>query len=460
MKKIFIYGMFMAGALLTGCNEDFNTDVAAPQAWEQEAAAEALGFSTKAVATVDLGATTADSVQVCTFTVPTGATAFEMTFFKDITLGGNPVTKTLKMSKDGKVAKSELQDLLVSFYGRRPVERGMQAEGQVVVLNNGQAIRAKAAAVEVKAIPEAPVIESAYYVVGTNNGWNFQDGSGKFAHSGKDVYEDPVFVATIEAPVKADGTREDFWFKIAPQSVLESGDGATALGVVKNGDESLEGTLVNTDAGAFKMPASDGAKYYKIELNMLEYTYKITPMMYAPYITLADEGTVAKTLALVDDAGVYKGFAYLRNEFVFQVNKTEKYDATVLTKLGEGLSKGANNKFKPEEGYYQITVDHAKKSVSLLAVEWGIIGSATPKGWGGSTPMAFDVTTQKWDINVDLVDGDLKFRANDSWEINLGGTLDKLTTNNGANIPVQAGSYIITLDVNDARNYHCTLQKK
>ncbi len=131
-----------------------------------------------------------------------------------------------------------------------------------------------------------------------------------------------------------------------------------------------------------------------------------------------------------------------------------------MTKLGEGLSKGANNKFKPEEGYYQITVDHAKKSVSLLAVEWGIIGSATPKGWGGSTPMAFDVTTQKWDINVDLVDGDLKFRANDSWEINLGGTLDKLTTNNGANIPVQAGSYIITLDVNDARNYHCTLQKK
>ncbi len=79
----------------------------------------------------------------------------------------------------------------------------------------------------------------------------------------------------------------------------------------------------------------------------------------------------------------------------------------------------------------------------------GIIGDATPGLWDTDTDMEKDPNNPHlWSIRMDLTDGEAKFRAEDDWPVNWGsgdfpigtGTID------GANIPVTAGEYIITLN--------------
>jgi hypothetical protein len=60
--------------------------------------------------------------------------------------------------------------------------------------------------------------------------------------------------------------------------------------------------------------------------------------------------------------------------------------------------------------------------------------------------MAWDNANHVFKATIDLVVGDMKFRANDDWGVNLGGSLNALTQD-GPNIPVTAaGNYTITLD--------------
>jgi len=100
-----------------------------------------------------------------------------------------------------------------------------------------------------------------------------------------------------------------------------------------------------------------------------------------------------------------------------------------------------------EPGYYYVNVDLVAKTLELTKITTiGLIGDATAGGWSTSTPMTYNTTDRCWEIkNVTLTDGELKFRANDGWDISWGGTLDKLTTKNGANIKVAAGTYDIKL---------------
>ena len=80
----------------------------------------------------------------------------------------------------------------------------------------------------------------------------------------------------------------------------------------------------------------------------------------------------------------------------------------------------------------------------MTRTEWGLIGSATAGGWDNSTPMTYNPVTGRWSVTTTLVDGEFKFRANNGWDINLGGTLNNLGYN-GDNIPATAGTYTITL---------------
>jgi hypothetical protein len=52
----------------------------------------------------------------------------------------------------------------------------------------------------------------------------------------------------------------------------------------------------------------------------------------------------------------------------------------------------------------------------------GIVGSATTKGWETSTPMTqgTGVNAHRWTITIPLKEGEVKFRANDNWDVNWG----------------------------------------
>jgi hypothetical protein len=66
-----------------------------------------------------------------------------------------------------------------------------------------------------------------------------------------------------------------------------------------------------------------------------------------------------------------------------------------------------------------------------------VIGSATAGGWGSDQDMTYNATTRTWTITTNLVVGEMKFRANDDWAVNLGDNgNDGKPEINGANIPI------------------------
>ncbi|SNR39001.1 protein of unknown function [Lutibacter agarilyticus] len=81
---------------------------------------------------------------------------------------------------------------------------------------------------------------------------------------------------------------------------------------------------------------------------------------------------------------------------------------------------------------------------------WGIVGSATPNGWGGpDIPMTFNVDLDIWEATVEFTDGEVKFRENNDWANNYGDNgIDGSLEAGGANIPVSAGYYSVSLNLN------------
>lgn len=114
-------------------------------------------------------------------------------------------------------------------------------------------------------------------------------------------------------------------------------------------------------------------------------------------------------------------------------------------------------------GYYTFSVNLESNTFTIepftgnAAVDYptvGIVGSATPGGWDASTAMTKSTFDKHiWSITATLVNGEMKFRANNAWTVNWGANtaLAGKGTQDGPNIPVEAGSYKIWFNSLDGR---------
>jgi CubicO group peptidase (beta-lactamase class C family) len=86
-----------------------------------------------------------------------------------------------------------------------------------------------------------------------------------------------------------------------------------------------------------------------------------------------------------------------------------------------------------------------------LPAAWGIVGSATPHGWEGPDVLLTEVPGESGHFTasaVALQAGELKFRRNNEWMVNLGaGALPASLVPDGGNIPANAGTYDVHLDL-------------
>ena len=90
----------------------------------------------------------------------------------------------------------------------------------------------------------------------------------------------------------------------------------------------------------------------------------------------------------------------------------------------------------------------------------GIVGPAQEGGWDSDTDMTYNEETGAWEITIDLKADQMKFRANDGWDINWGGTPDALTQD-GDNLSIaEAGSYFIQLFAYCDGKAYCKITKK
>lgn len=121
---------------------------------------------------------------------------------------------------------------------------------------------------------------------------------------------------------------------------------------------------------------------------------------------------------------------------------------------------GSGNITVTTAGYYKFSANVATMTYTLEPVTpssatyptIGIIGDSTPNAWNSSTAMTqstFD--SHIWYLtNVILTNGELKFRANDAWDVNWGSSDEGFgtATSGGPNIPVKAGTYNIYFNDN------------
>ena len=108
---------------------------------------------------------------------------------------------------------------------------------------------------------------------------------------------------------------------------------------------------------------------------------------------------------------------------------------------------GANISVTPA-GFYKLNVDFTGLTHAMIRTEWGIVGTATPGGWSLDTDLSYGTAARVWTVTMNLLAGELKFRANHSWDLNYGDDNDDgLLEQDGNSIFVgAAGKYTIVLD--------------
>jgi len=101
---------------------------------------------------------------------------------------------------------------------------------------------------------------------------------------------------------------------------------------------------------------------------------------------------------------------------------------------------------------YRLHADLNEMTYTATAMNWGLIGSATPGAWDSDQDMIWDADNNILTITLDLVEGEVKFRANDAWDVDFGDDqANGILEYGGANIAVAAaGNYTITLDLYNA----------
>lgn len=104
----------------------------------------------------------------------------------------------------------------------------------------------------------------------------------------------------------------------------------------------------------------------------------------------------------------------------------------------------------PEDGFYHVIFDTDLNKVVVARVHWGIIGAATPNGWGSSTELtesAFDLNTTTWSITgMELRGGDWKLRYSNGWKVELDTTLDDGNGNIGVKANTNLGGAVDALE--------------
>lgn len=263
------------------------------------------------------------------------------------------------------------------------------------------------------------------WVVGDYNGWNNSD-AAKF------------IVSTTTSNGEAEGY---VYLKQGGIKLVTDHSWSDAATFGDNGSGNLTNPGSNIAVGA------DG--YYYIKANIGTMTYSLTLINWGVIGSATANSWNDETPLMFDQTlDIWKGGVYLTAaEFKFRANHDWAYNYGSSTN-DANLNPGGANIPVDVEGDYAITLDLSMPNAyTYSANRWGLIGDATPGGWGTSTPLMWDAGKKVFTVTVDLVaSGSFKFRANDEWAINMGGSLDALTQD-GTNIPVPSdGSYTVTFD--------------
>ena len=271
MKKLmYIAAVALLG--LTACTEDYKDWVPQQQPTQPTTVQFGNGSVTE-VPTVDLNDLLDGQTMVKVASI-VAATTTDASYKPMYTLNIGEASYTI--DADGQINVFELQSLLADLFGVKPTERSITATISAWLTNGNTAVQtATSDPFTIKAIPMAPFIDTAYYLTGTINGWDKTDTTYKLTNDGSDPYTNPTFKLRILAP--EDGSNIEF--KMTP----ESGLGGDWSGCLAAGNE--EGKFnYNNNGGNLVIIADPDALFYDLTFEMLEQTWKATPVGFNEFI--------------------------------------------------------------------------------------------------------------------------------------------------------------------------------
>lgn len=477
MKKTYLYLTLLIVVLFTACTDDIGLNVAPPQSNPQETAQTVDGFK------FTLGNVVKAPI------VLTKAELAESKLFETILTTATPqlaegaVVKFLLEASDTKdfikvvelpsvsgnntasVSAVDLNEAVKSLYGKAPNPRELYLRALYFIVDGTGSVMMPTPVVlgPITVTPVGPVIESEYYLVGDMLNWNLGslDAASKFSHVGTDVYENPIFTILVNVQ-----TAPAYW-KIAPKSANDASNWDAVLGnTTEDGYTGLTGELA-AKGGSMKI---DQPGWAKITINMMEYTYTVEligVMKLQLYVPGSHQGWSPGTAPIVYNRNFdmkYEGYVNFSANDLFKFTSDPDWDHTNYGDGGNGtLSTTGDNLTVAEAGYYKLNVDLSGSPFTYTKVktDWGLIGDATVGGWDNSTPMTYNPDTKVWTVTTTLTAGKaFKFRANNGWDINLGGNQSNLSYG-GDNIQVATdGTYLVTLDLSNPEAYKCSVVKQ
>ena len=481
MKKLSLYiSIALAGLFMGSCSEDFK-DWADPQTNPQEDAITIPGFTATAAQAIDFASVTTDSVN--TFSLSSAALPEGFTLANarlELTPQGveNATKTTVNTDLNGKGAVADLAPVVESAYGKRPTARTFDAQVYVNAVKDGQAVLIDAGKINLVMTPKAPFIDTNYYLVGQMTDWSL-DTKFKFTHSDADVYEDPVFTIMFTT------TDDNQYWKIIPQGNVDAGNiwavennPKGVVGVEKDGDDAMSGTLLTTTSKGEKANAGKIAKagIYQMTINMMDYTYSIKQIAPEYYLVGALQSWSDQNMSclMTAESAMVQNFTTKwtgdANMKIWLGSDFGKWDNAFGSASGDGVNT-AEGKLKagggaivcPEKGaYYTFTADF-----STMTYKWTKLANQNPTefkhvsliGVGGKWNEGDDIDLEQvaphnWYLaKQEIPAGGLKIRADHKWrdDGNWGfaegqkyeskGTL--ITSGGSSNISVPAGTYNI-----------------
>lgn len=435
MKKIL--SIMSMALLMAGCTEDYK-DWAQPfQNGPEEPVSVSISVSPGAA--VDFATITDETVKLFSASVsnPEGA---EATYSASITNEDGSKEIAIKTDENFFCSTAELESAVNALWGRRPVARTIPVKVLAYVKVNGVAI-ASTGTTTLTATPNAPVIEEAYYITGTVNGWDNTNTDYELSNGGADPYENSIFTVMIPG----DKVTGDIEFKVTPKSGL-GGDWSKCLTA-----SDTEGIFATNNAGGnLKVAYVAGAKFYRIQFDLMNQTWSGAGLSFGDYFyEIGNESGWGTSHALAGPAndGKYKGYYYLNGEFKFKPNADNWDDdleyVSGTTTSGTLTDAGGPNCPDPGEGFYEIFLDAGALNYTLTKIESvSMIGGFNE--WASDLEMTYNAEEGCWEVTTDQVSGEYKFRANHDWAINWGGDAKGLTQD-GANLSIDGGSHTFKL---------------
>ena len=458
MKKTFLYSLaVLASVSLASCNGDYE-DWAQPQHNPQEASAAKYGITFTAGPEAECNMPDEDGVINLVTVNSTDANVAGYTV-KDLKVNGEAI-KGEAVGNNIQVNATELEKILCSqSKTRASVEHEINVESKVSVnLESGDAVTINTVGTttgKLKSSPTPTIDENGYYMLGEVNGNNWTATSPVWMTKVSDgVYQLKVTTEKDKNYFKFyEGSK---WDESGNWDVINTG----VLGCEKDGCEDASGIIyyAGDSWGSPQSIVIAGTGTWIVTLDMNNLTYTVgKPVLYMA----GDANGWNQIDYLSSEDGVhFTGYMYLnQNGFKFCTQKN--WDGTNYGGAFFGESED-NIMMTQEAGFYQVDVDLSAKTYTLSPFSIGIIGNATPSGWASDTDMTYNPTERCWEIKgVELSDGEMKFRANDDWALSWGGELDNLTTQNGPNIAVAAGTYDIKLYIDwEGNTAKCEFIKK